>query len=86
MNSRYGKIILAQIIFMMGIFFISDTAAEREYQVACEKISWDYAHSDQNLSNPDAGLGVWGKSLNYKKYRYIGYIDSSYATRLQQAE
>lgn len=87
MNSRNGKIILGQIVFMIGICFsFQIQAAVREYWVAAEKISWDYAPSGQNLINPDAGLDVWGKSLKYTKYRYIGYTDSSYTTRLQQAE
>jgi len=87
MNSRYGNKILALIIFVIGICFsFPIQAAVREYWIAAEKISWDYAPSGQNLIDPDAGLGVWGKSLKYIKYRYIGYTDSSYTIPLQQAE
>ena len=87
MNSRYRNRILAQIVFVIGVgssFPIQ--AAVREYWIAAEKISWDYAPSGQNLIDPDAGLGAWGKSLTYTKYRYIGYTDSSYTIPLQQAE
>ena len=87
MNSRYGNKILALIVFVIGIWSsLPIQAAVREYWVAAEKMSWDYAPSGQNLINPDAGLGVWGKSLKYTKYRYIGYTDGSYTIPLQQAE
>lgn len=87
MNSRYGSKILALIVFVIGIWpSLPIQAAVREYWVAAEKMSWDYAPSGQNLIDPDAGLGVWGKSLKYTKYRYIGYTDGSYTIPLQQAE
>jgi FtsP/CotA-like multicopper oxidase with cupredoxin domain len=86
-NSRYGNRILTLIVFVMGVgssFPIQ--AAVREYWIAAEKVFWDYAPSSQNLIDPDDGLGVWGRSIKYKKYRYIGYTDSSYSIPLLQAE
>ena len=61
-------------------------AAVREYWVAAEKTTWNYAPSGQNLIKPDAGLGVWGETPAYTKYRYIGYTDGSYAKPLAQPE
>ena len=87
MNSRCGNKILVLIVFVIGIWSsFPIQAAVREYWIAAEKMSWDYAPAGQNLIDPDAGLGVWGKSLKYTKYRYIGYTDSSYTIPLRQAE
>jgi len=38
------------------------------------------------LIHPDDSLDVWGKTLNYTKYRYIGYSDGSYSKPLPQPE
>ncbi|MGZ5055799.1 MAG: multicopper oxidase domain-containing protein [Methylobacter sp.] len=61
-------------------------SAVREYWVAAEKVSWSYAPSGQNLIHPEDGLGVWGKTQVYTKYRYIGYTDGSWSTPLPQPE
>jgi len=42
-------------------------AAVREYWIAAEKISWNYAPSGQNRIKPETGLGVWGETLVYQK-------------------
>lgn len=59
-------------------------AATREYWIAAEKVEWNYAPSGQNLIRPAMGLGVWGKTLVYQKYRYIQYTDDTYATHVEQ--
>jgi len=56
----------------------------REYWIAAEKTSWNYAPHGKNLIKPDAGLGVWGETLAYPKYRYIGYTDGRYTKALPQ--
>src|SRR5687768_12940588 len=56
----------------------------REYWVAAEQAAWNYAPSGRNLIKPEDGLGVWGKTLSYQKYRYVGYRDGRYAERLPQ--
>lgn len=61
-------------------------AAVREYWIAAEQVSWNYAPSGKNLIAADDGLGVWGKTLIYTKYRYIGYTDKSYTTPTPQPE
>ena len=87
MNSRHGNRTFILLFFVIGIFSSFQVQASvREYWIAAEKISWDYAPSARNQIDPDAGLGVWGESLKYTKYRYIGYTDSSYAVPLPQAE
>jgi len=87
MNSRHGNRTFILVFFVIGIFSSFQVQASvREYWIAAEKISWDYAPSARNQIDPDAGLGVWGESLKYTKYRYIGYTDSSYAVPLPQAE
>jgi FtsP/CotA-like multicopper oxidase with cupredoxin domain len=77
--------IAATMIFIISAgFSFSVQAAVREYWIAAEKVSWNYAPSGQNLIEPVDGLGVWGQTLTYTKYRYIGYADGSYATPLPQ--
>ena len=85
MNSHHGNRAFILIFFVIGIFSSFQVQASvREYWIAAEKVSWDYAPSARNQIDPDAGLGVWGESLKYTKYRYIGYTDNSYATPLSQ--
>lgn len=61
-------------------------AAVREYWVAAEKVEWNYAPSGKNLIMAEKGMDVWGKTLVYRKYRYIQYSDSTYNTPVKQAE
>lgn len=87
MNSNCGNGILILIFFVTGIFFSFQVeAAVREYWIAAEKVPWNYVPTGRNQIDPDAGLGVWGESLKYTKYRYIGYTDSSYVVPLTQPE
>ena len=86
-NFRYSNRAIIQILLVLG--FLSSFQVEasvREYWIAAEKVSWDYAPSARNQIHPDEGLGVWGDSLKYKKYRYIGYTDNTYAVPLPQED
>lgn len=58
----------------------------REYWVSAEKVVWDYAPSGKNLIRPEHGLGPWGETSSYNKYRYFAYTDNTYATRVEQPE
>ncbi len=77
---------MLRIIFPLVIlcFAFSLAAAEREYWIAAEIVEWNYAPSGQNLIREQKGLGVWGDSLIYKKYRYVQYVDGSFKTRVPQ--
>tara|TARA_Y100001936_G_scaffold244586_1_gene285208 strand:+ start:22371 stop:23306 length:936 start_codon:yes stop_codon:yes gene_type:complete len=71
----------------MGILFSFQVEASvREYWIAAEKVTWDFAPSGQNKIELDEGLGVWGSSLKYKKYRYIGYTDNTYTVPVPQED
>ena len=84
-NFRYDNRIFIRFFLAVGILFSFQVEASvREYWIAAEKVSWDYAPSAQNQIEPDEGLGVWGGSLKYKKYRYIGYTDNTYAVPVPQ--
>lgn len=61
-------------------------AVEREYWVAAEKVEWDYAPSGINKIKPSAGLGPWGVTTKYTKYRYIEYTDETYTVKVPQPE
>lgn len=76
------------IFFILLTFVLANNAAAavREYWIAAEKVSWNYAPSGKNLIMPKQGMDVWGKDLVYKKYRYIGYTNGSYTTKTKQPE
>ncbi|SFW26912.1 multicopper oxidase domain-containing protein [Nitrosovibrio sp. Nv17] len=77
----------ALVVFFLGCWAVLPAqAAVREYWIAAEKAAWNYAPSGQNRIRPEAGLGVWGETLSYTKYRYVGYADGSYAKPLPQPE
>lgn len=86
-NSNYASRFTALTAFIVSCWMVFPAqAAVREYWIAAEKTTWNYAPSGLNLIKPDAGLGVWGETLAYTKYRYIGYTDASYAKPLAQPE
>lgn len=58
----------------------------REYWISAEKVMWDYAPSGKNLMNPEMGLGPWGETTRYEKYRYFAYTDASYTDKIPQPE
>lgn len=82
--------IIFNILLAISVVFILPAQAQakkvREYWIAAEKVTWNYAPSEKNLIEPEGDLGVWGKTLAYTKYRYIGYTDGSYITPLSQPE
>lgn len=87
MNSGYMNSIAGLIAFVLGCWMsFPAQAAVREYWVAAEKMPWNYAPSGRNQIKPGSGLGVWGETLTYTKYRYIGYTDGSYTKPLVQPE
>ncbi len=66
-------------VFLLALFSASSQAENiREYWIAAEKINWNYAPTGKNLIEPENDLEVWGKTLTYTKYRYIGYTDNTY--------
>lgn len=77
-------------VFVFIIVAISASAsvhaAVREYWIAAEKVQWNYAPGGKNGITAEDGLGVWGQTLTYTKYRYIGYSDKHYAAPLPQPE
>lgn len=77
----------AYLLLCLGLLTLATTpanAAVREYWIAAEKVDWNYAPSGKNLMYPDQGLGIWGRHLVYKKYRYFAYTDGTYKTRVPQ--
>lgn len=58
----------------------------REYWVSAEQTVWDYAPTGTNLIMPNHGLGPWGETHVYNKYRYFAYTDGSYSTKVEQPE
>lgn len=88
MNFSSTRMICVLLIYLMGFGFSISAQAHniREYWIAAEKTPWNFAPAGQNLITPNDGLGVWGQTLTYTKYRYIGYTDGSFATPLSQPE
>lgn len=77
---KYLRLLLLLTVVSTGTAF----AQIREYWVAAEKVTWNYAPAGKNLISPDMGMGVWGKQLTYKKYRYIQYTDKTFSLRTPQ--
>ncbi|MDH5230790.1 MAG: multicopper oxidase domain-containing protein [Gammaproteobacteria bacterium] len=57
----------------------------REYWVSAKKVNWDYAPSGINKIKPDEGLGPWGATTQYTKYRYFAH-SKNFARELPQAQ
>lgn len=75
---------LRAYLLLAGVLIVATApahAATREYWIAAEAVDWNYAPSGKNLIRPAHGLGVWGKQLVYKKYRYIQYTGPDYKQR-----
>lgn len=64
----------------------SGSGQVREYWVAAEKVLWDYAPTGINQIRPEMGLGVWGETRKYAKYRYFAYTDGTYSKKVAQPE
>jgi len=73
--------------FLFCFFVSSLTQAEiREYWIAAEKTSWNYAPGGKNLINASDDMGVWGETLIYQKYRYVEYVDHEFGKAVSQPE
>jgi len=77
MRNRRIDIVSFFVCFLLSMFFILSSQLEakaiREYWIAAEKVSWNYAPSGKNIIEPKADLGVWGGSLMYTKYQHRLY-------------
>ena len=77
-------------VFLLSVLFIFSSQLQartiREYWIAAEKVTWNYAPSGKNLIESGAELGVWGENLTYTKYQYIGYTDSNFNIPIAQPE
>ena len=79
--------ILPVMTFLFCFFTSSLTQAEiREYWIAAEKTSWNYAPSGKNLIDATDEMDVWGENLIYQKYRYVGYVDNEFKKAVPQPE
>jgi manganese oxidase len=72
--------------FFVFLLINSEASASqvREYWVSAEQVEWDYAPGGKNLMMEKAGLGQWGATTKYNKYRYFAYTDHTYTTRVPQ--
>ncbi len=86
MRNRRIDIVSFFVFFLLSMLFILSSQLEakaiREYWIAAEKISWNYAASGKNLIEPKADLGIWGGSLTYLSTN----TDSNYKTPITQPE
>lgn len=83
-SSMLLLVLCASILLLDAPRAETRTSKVREYWIAAEKVTWNYAPSRKNLMDPGMGLGVWGKTLKYTKYRYVGYTDGTYSKPLPQ--
>jgi len=85
-NKNLRTITLMLSALLVGLWVNGASAQTREYWVAAEKVTWNYAPSGKNQIKPKMGMGVWGKQLRYVKYRYFQYTDGSYTRKVPQPE
>jgi len=77
-------LIIIILLSSSSLFSLSHAGETREYWIAAEKVVWNYAPSGKNLIRSKMGLNVWGKHLEYRKYRYIQYTDARYSKKVAQ--
>lgn len=81
------KLLAAMTLFLWSVYSLAGGAGQtREYWISAEKVMWDYAPSGQNRIKPEEGLGPWGVTTQYVKYRYFQYTDGTYTTKVPQPE
>lgn len=61
-------------------------ATIRQYYIAAEDVSWDYAPSGRNLMHGGTIPAPWRQQTRWNKTRYIEYTDDTFAVRKPQPE
>ena len=61
-------------------------AKTREYFIAAEDVSWDYAPSGQNLMHGQPIPPPWLNHTRWNKSRYIEYTDATFSVRKPQPD
>ena len=84
--TRFRNFFLFTFFWFSMIASVSSQAAVREYWIAAEKMPWNYAPTGKNLIDTKTGMDVWGETLDYQKYRYVGYQDADFSKALSQPE
>jgi hypothetical protein len=81
--------ILVRIYRPLGVFFLlasSCLAATRNYYIAAEDVTWDYAPSGRNLLNGSPIPQPWALKMRWPKSRFIEYTDNTFTTPKPQPE
>lgn len=91
MKIAYKSTLISLLLLVMIVMLVMaplslEARNIREYWIAAEIVDWNFAPTGKNQIDPASDLGVWGETLTYNKYRYIGYSDGQYATPLPQPE
>ncbi len=59
--------IIFTMLLTLGMMLVlpshSQAGKIREYWIAAEKVTWNYAPTEKNLIEPEGNLGVWGQTL-----------------------
>jgi len=61
-------------------------AATRQYYIAAEDVTWDYAPSGRDLLDGRPVPSPWGQHTKWSKTRYIEYTDATFSVRKAQPE
>ncbi len=78
--------VLLPIIAGLIFFSIPSFAATRNYYIAAEDVTWDYAPSGQDLLH-GTGLPLpWRNHTRWAKTRFIEYTDATFSERKPQPE
>jgi manganese oxidase len=80
-----------QRAFGLGLWFIvfsvsSCVATTRNYYIAAEDVTWNYAPSGHNLMNGNPIPQPWSKKVEWAKSRFIEYTDDTFTTPKRQPD
>jgi FtsP/CotA-like multicopper oxidase with cupredoxin domain len=78
--------ILAVGVVVIALVTGCFAAQIREYFLAAEDVSWDYAPSGRNLMHAAQLPAPWNNQTRWKKTRYFEYMDASFSVKKVQPE
>jgi len=81
-------ILRCRVFFLAFVLLVLQTlgfaAKTREYFIAAEDVSWDYAPSGRNLMHGHPIPQPWHDQTRWNKTRYFEYTDATFAVRKPQ--
>ena len=87
---QLGLVLLMLLLASLASAGAQEALGTREYYVAAEEVTWDFAPSGRNVMHGREGAsGIpapWTGNTRKRKVRYIEYTDGTFTTRKPQPE